>query len=93
MKTKTGCPPSHAQISALAESLWREKGCPGGCDDEIWLESERLLIGRLRRTKRNAKDAAALADPRFSFNRKPDDLMGELDRRFAPSAARETTSL
>ncbi len=36
--------PSHDEIVAPARILWQKKGCPEGCDDEIWLEAERGLV-------------------------------------------------
>lgn len=35
--------PTHDEITSRAQSLWRERGCPAGCDTEIWLEAERQL--------------------------------------------------
>lgn len=35
--------PTHEEISLQAQQLWRSRGCPDGCDDEIWLEAERNL--------------------------------------------------
>jgi hypothetical protein len=34
---------SHEQISARAEKLWRERNCPAGSDEAIWLEAESQL--------------------------------------------------
>ncbi|MEY4939556.1 MAG: hypothetical protein RIQ93_1291 [Verrucomicrobiota bacterium] len=34
------------EISRRAEQLWRERNCPNGCDDQIWLEAESELQGR-----------------------------------------------
>lgn len=34
---------ARAEISARAERLWHERGCPTGQDDVIWLEAESLL--------------------------------------------------
>jgi hypothetical protein len=36
--------PLHSDIAARARNLWIEYGCPGGCDDAIWLDAERRLI-------------------------------------------------
>jgi hypothetical protein len=36
-------PFSRQDIATRAESLWRQRGCPQGCDEEIWLEAERQL--------------------------------------------------
>jgi hypothetical protein len=33
----------HEQIAARAEKLWRERSCPAGSDDAIWLEAESQL--------------------------------------------------
>ena len=88
----TVLPPSHKEIATRAEMLWREKGCPHSCDDELWLEAERQLccspafVGKER-------DRIALADPRFDFNQKSDDLMEELNERFPGQTGKETTSL
>lgn len=38
-------PLTHEQIAALAEELWRERGCPEGSDIDTWLEAERQLRG------------------------------------------------
>jgi hypothetical protein len=35
--------PTHEEITRHAEEIWRHKGRPAGCDNEIWLEAERLL--------------------------------------------------
>jgi hypothetical protein len=84
--------PSHREIATKAESIWRKRGCPPACDEEIWLEAERQLCGRPDAAQRK-RDRVALADPRFSFNRDRGDLMGELDNRFPGATGRETTSL
>lgn len=33
----------HEQIAARAQQLWRERNCPAGSDDAIWLEAESQL--------------------------------------------------
>jgi hypothetical protein len=33
----------HEQIAARAEKLWRERNCPAGSDEAIWLEAESQL--------------------------------------------------
>jgi len=84
--------PSHGEIATKAESIWRRRGCPSACDEEIWLEAERQLSGRPDAAQRK-RDRVALADPRFGFNQDPANLMGELDNRFPGPTGRETTSL
>jgi hypothetical protein len=84
--------PSHEEIATRAEALWREKGCPQGCDDEIWLEAERQLC-RLPDLEGDERDRIALADPRFDFNQNGNDLMKELNERFPGQIGKETTSL
>lgn len=37
--------PTHDEIAAKAHSLWKDRGCPEGIDNEIWLEAERQLRG------------------------------------------------
>ncbi len=34
---------THEQISRRAEKIWRDRGCPSGCDSEIWNEAENQL--------------------------------------------------
>ncbi len=34
---------AHEQIARRAEQLWRERNCPAGSDDAIWLEAESQL--------------------------------------------------
>lgn len=87
-----GAAPSHEEIAKHAVTLWREKGCPHGCDEELWLEAERQL-SRALRLNRDERDKTALADPRFSFNQNKDDLMEELNERFPEQTGKETTSL
>jgi hypothetical protein len=36
--------PTHDEISSEAQKLWQQRGCPTGCDNEIWLEAERKLM-------------------------------------------------
>jgi len=69
--------PRHAEIAIHAETLWRFKGCPVACDDEIWLEAERQLLAR--------------NDERLSFD--SDAVMAELDGQFPGSTGMATTSL
>jgi hypothetical protein len=33
----------HEQIARRAEQLWRERSCPAGSDEAIWLEAESQL--------------------------------------------------
>lgn len=37
--------PTHDEIAIAAHSLWKDRGCPEGIDNEIWLEAERQLRG------------------------------------------------
>ncbi|MEO6569278.1 MAG: DUF2934 domain-containing protein [Opitutaceae bacterium] len=36
-------PPTHEAVTQRAQQIWRERGCPEGCDTQIWLEAERQL--------------------------------------------------
>jgi hypothetical protein len=40
-------PPTRDQVQALAHAIWMDRGCPHGCDVEIWLEAERQLSGQV----------------------------------------------
>jgi hypothetical protein len=84
--------PSHEEIMARAEALWREKGCPQGCDDEIWLEAEQQLFCQ-RHLKPDQRDVISTANPRFEFDQKSDEKIREFDERFSAPAGKETTSL
>ena len=48
--------PTHEEIALQARSLWRDRGCPAGCDTEIWLDAERQMDG-----DRNTQTFAELA--------------------------------
>ncbi len=86
-----GLGPSHDEIAARAEALWRQKGFPPGHDVETWLEAERQLKAELQ--ERIKRDEIILADPRFAFNRDSNDLMEELNERFPEQGGKEPTSL
>jgi hypothetical protein len=51
--TQTGVPPGthaepqEAEIQKAAYYLWQSKGCPEGCDLDLWLEARELLRHRL----------------------------------------------
>ncbi|HEX2854848.1 MAG TPA: DUF2934 domain-containing protein [Opitutaceae bacterium] len=38
---------SEADIARRARALWAARGCPEGCDVEIWLEAERAVSAEL----------------------------------------------
>jgi hypothetical protein len=73
--------PTHDQIAARAETLWRQMGCPESRDEEIWLEAER----QLRRSP---------IPPQFESDDGPEERMEELDEIHPDeSLGQETTSL
>jgi hypothetical protein len=75
-------PPSHAEISARAQALWRQMGCPDSRDEEIWLEAERQLKRSPLPPQVEKSDSG------------PEERMDELDAIYPdPSTRRETTSL
>jgi hypothetical protein len=84
--------PTHAEIAALAESLWRKNGFPLGRDEETWLTAERQL-SRLPDPAGAERDRSTIADPHLGFNGSGKDVMEELDERFPGPIPRETTSL
>jgi hypothetical protein len=83
---------SREEITTQAEALWRQKGCPQGCDEEIWLEAEGELLRR-RPREPDETDKMEHADPGLKFARIEDSLMDELDERFPEMKGKETTSL
>jgi hypothetical protein len=78
-------PPTRDQIQALAHALWMDRGCPQGCDVEIWLAAERQLGGLVE----------PLADPgRVDVDTsEAAERDRELDRMVAPREQRSPTSL
>jgi hypothetical protein len=83
-----GTIPCHREIAIQAEALWRDRGCPQGCDHEIWLEAEMHLYRKLRR-ERDERDEQTFA----ALNGTGGGLMGELESRFPGSNTRATTAL
>jgi len=92
----TVLPPSHKEIATRAEMLWREKGCPHSCDDELWLEAERQLYQRSIR-RRDGRNEVALANPLSRSNPDSDNVMGnvieELNGLYPRPTGKTTTSL
>jgi hypothetical protein len=84
--------PSHEEIAVEAEVLWRQKGCPENCDEEIWLEAERQLF-HVAKTHRDERDEKAFSDPLSRLDNKSDGVMGELEELYPGQTGRETTSL
>jgi hypothetical protein len=82
--------PTHLEISNQAEELWRQKGCPGNCDQEIWLEAERFLWNRPP-SAADRSAAVVLDNPNYRFV--SGDVMKELDDLYPASSGQETTSL
>jgi hypothetical protein len=88
--------PSHEEIATRAEALWRERGCPLGCDDELWLEAERHVYQRSNGPLEGENQVASSYTP-SRLNLESDDAMGnvleELDYLFPGPTGKETTSL
>jgi hypothetical protein len=81
---------SHAEISARAAALWRQRGCPQARDSEIWLEAERQL-SEPPKSDAKGRHTAGLIAPGSSFSSV--DVMNELDEEFPSPDGRATTSL
>jgi hypothetical protein len=68
--------PTHEEIAAKAHTLWKDRGCPEGIDNEIWLEAEKQLRageppGRESRdafTRRATAEAAAESRDEFHLS-------------------------
>jgi hypothetical protein len=86
----SGFHPTHGEISARAQALWLQKGCPQGADEEIWLEAERHL--RLGAAGRLGDGKGALSGLRPGGFRS-DSMMSELDQLYPSAAGKATTSL
>ncbi len=85
--------PSHSEIATRAEALWREMGCPQGCDKQIWLAAERGLCRQLRLEKQENDRRALLEQLSLSNNVKMADVMEKLEELYPGQSGRETTSL
>ncbi len=42
--------PTHEEIARQAQEFWQDRGCPTGCDTQIWLEAEQALTNGLPAT-------------------------------------------
>jgi hypothetical protein len=85
--------PSHQEVAIRAEALWREMGCPQGCDKQIWLAAERRLCRDLRLEKEE-KDRKALLEQLSLINQvRLDNVMEKLEELYPEPTARSTTSL
>ena len=79
--------PSHDEIVAPARILWQKKGCPEGCDDEIWLEAERGLVSAssAQRARRARQAAAEDTENAHKVEAMLDDIGQPSDNRSATS--------
>ncbi len=79
--------PSHDEIVTPARILWQEKGCPQGCDDEIWLEAERGLVSASSNQRRlvSQKAYADEAENAHKVEAMLDDIGQSSDNRSATS--------
>jgi hypothetical protein len=85
--------PSHEEIAIRAELLWREMGCPQGCDKQIWLAAERRLCRELRLEKEE-KDRKALLEQLSLINHvRMDNMMEKLEELYPGATGISTTSL
>ena len=85
--------PSHEEIAIRAEALWKEMGCPQGCDKQIWLAAERRLI-RDMRLEKEEKDRKALLEQLSLINHlRMEDVMGRLEELYPEPTGESTTSL
>jgi hypothetical protein len=83
--------PSHDVIATRAEALWRARGCPQGCDNELWLEAERQ-VSYLPDPEGEARCRIASANERSDLKRE-NSMMKELNDLFPGPSGKETTSL
>lgn len=58
--------PTHDDIALKAHTLWKDRGCPAGIDDEIWLEAERQAHEEF--TRRAQTEAAAESRDEFHLS-------------------------
>lgn len=53
---------SREEIARHAEQLWRQRNCPTGCDEAIWLEAESELQARAESQPVSGTDARPYVD-------------------------------
>jgi hypothetical protein len=85
---KPGSGPTHDEIAARAESLWRQKGCPHGKSVEIWLEAEQELL-----RKAPARRGIGFAPPPGEQELPVESVAEEVEERFPDDTGKEPTSL
>jgi hypothetical protein len=83
--------PSHTEITERAAEIWRNRGCPESCDEEIWLEAERQLGGHSVLGGYKGEPTSTLPLSRLNLN--TDEVMSELEELFPEASGKETTSL
>jgi hypothetical protein len=84
--------PTREQVQVLAHAIWMDRGCPQGCDVEIWLEAER----QLRAQPGPLEPGAAAAGPDSSLDPDRSDAARvdrEMGRMVSPPEQRSPTSL
>jgi hypothetical protein len=80
---------THNEIAARARSLWTARGCPTGCDDEIWLDAERQLTAERRGSSRGRNRSGSSV---ANLDIDEDALADRLDD-FGDPGSRSATSL
>ena len=91
--TNASLAPSHGEIAIRAEALWREMGCPQGCDKQIWLAAERRMYRDLRLEKEE-RDRKALLDQLSLINNvKMNTVMEKLEELYPQPSSQVRTSL
>ena len=83
-------PPTREQIQALAHAIWTDRGCPEGCDVEIWFEAERQLGGAGTTSSHHLAPEGESVDRDRSDAARVDQ---ELERIVSNPAPRSPTSL
>lgn len=58
--------PTHDDIALKAHTLWKDRGCPAGIDNDIWLEAERQVHDEF--TRRAQAEAAAESRDEFHLS-------------------------
>ena len=84
--------PTHRQIAAAAEVLWRQRGCPTGDNVQIWLDAERQL-DHLPRVSRDKWERFAQRNPLSRLDMSSADVMSELEELFPNSSGAASTAL
>lgn len=75
--------PSYEAVSRRAREIWQARGCPQGCDEDIWFEAERAVAEEISRGMPPLEERGVIAPP------EDQDLAARVDEAIAHHPAPE----